>query len=564
MLVRMTHSYHETPIDSRQVGSVACPDAQLIERISILENRIQRLSAENSRLNRQWHEATTSISWQLVHKLSKSMRLAAPPNTCRRTHLKGLWRGLISARRNGPLAWFMRTSAQLKSKIVNLLDQILASKSPFFADERPLILAISHIGGGGTERHIRDISTRLLNEGVRTIYTRPDQNGKLIFEERDANWKLHWRRAIKPESDQLPALIKKLKPCLAHVHHTLNVPDILFKSIQSRSIPMDWTLHDYHSICPRIHLHNQSGFYCGEPDNKGCNSCLKKDGDYHGRPIATPINDYRAQWSSRLAKARRIYVPSDDIKNRLARYLPNHKIDVRPHLEPARPSQQITCVKRVLGEAVRVAVIGAIGSIKGSAMLLTAARDVAERSLPMKFVLVGTSSLEPQLLATGCVELTGAYHEHEIWDRLENAACHLAWLPSLWPETYMYTLSVAQLARMWPVVYDIGAQSDRVRNTSIGSVLELNTPVEKINDLFIERADTLATLPELEPPEYAEYPNFVSDYYGVSIEQLKSLAKPDSLGYETEMRISSQANPSPHASRSDRARLHQYHNKLST
>ena len=196
-------------------------------------------------------------------------------------------------------------------------------------------------------------------------------------------------------------------------------------------------------------------------------------------------------------------------------------------------------------------------------MLLAAARDAAQRSLPIEFVLVGTSSLEPQLLATGRVELTGAYHENEVWDRLADSSCHLAWLPSIWPETYMYTLSVAQLAGLWPVVYDIGAQADRVREAGAGEVLSLDSPPELINNLFLQRAAQLADMPPVNPPEYAEYPNFLSDYYGLTRNQLKSLAQNKNQVDESEMQSSEQKITSPHASRSDHARLHKHHSQLS-
>ena len=562
MTVRMTPQDPQIATDSDHTGLDAGSSNLLNDRIIKLENQVRLLADENRRLNRQWQEATSSISWKLINKLNKTMRFIAPPGSWRRSMLKGTWRGLISARRHGPIAWARRTAAQLKSKTIQFKRQYVASKKQFVKDDRPLILAISHIGGGGTERHVRDMANRLISEGVRTIYTRPDQHGRLVFEERDSNWQVFWRRSIQPDSPKIMALLKVLKPSLAHVHHTMDVPESLFQSLQSISIPIDWTLHDYHSVCPRIHLHSQSGRYCGEPDEHGCQSCLKRQGDYHGRQVSLGIRDYRNQWADRLANARRVYVPSQDIKNRLNRYFPSLSIDVRPHMEPSRPDR-LLAKQWLPGDPVRIAVIGTIGSIKGSSMLLAAARDAAERSLPIEFVLVGTSSLEPQLLATGRVELTGAYHENEIWDRLSDSACHLAWLPSIWPETYMYTLSVAQLAGLWPVVFDIGAQADRVRKAGAGEVLSLDSSPENINNLFLNRAAQLAELPAINPPEYAEYSNFLMDYYGLTQNQLKSFTQNITRVTETENQVSGQQTTSPHASRSDHARLHKHHSQLS-
>jgi hypothetical protein len=127
----------------------------------------------------------------------------------------------------------------------------------------------------------------------------------------------------------------------------------------------------------------------------------------------------------------------------------------------------------------------------------------------------------------------------------------------------MYTLSVAQLAGLWPVVYDIGAQADRVREARAGDVTSLDSSPENINNLFLKRAAQLAELPAINPPEYAEYPSFLTDYYGLTRNQLKSLAHNITRVTETENQVSGQQATSPHASRSDHARLHQHHSQLS-
>lgn len=533
-------------------------------RIKLLENQIHLLLAENRQLKQQWKEATSSLSWRLVTKLSRTARGVAPQGSIRRKLLKNVWHGLMAVRRRGPLPFTKRLAVKTKAKLVEFVHDRSARARPFVADHRPVVLAVSHIGGGGTERHVRDMACRLLAEGVRTIYTRPDPRGRLVFEERDAGWNVRWRRVIGPDSDQIGSLFDTIKPSLAHVHHTMGVPKVLFEQIQQKSLPTDWTLHDYHSVCPRIHLQNEQGRYCGEPDTHGCNNCLKKLGDYHGKIVNVDIDNYRLQWSDRLASARRIYVPSDDVKQRLARYFPELQIETRPHMEPSRP-ERLLARRYMPGERVRVAVIGTIGSIKGSAQLLQAARDAAVRNLPLEFVLVGTSNLEPQLLATGRVELTGPYFENEIWDRLDEAACHVAWLPSIWPETYMYTLSVAQLAGLWPVVYNMGAQAQRVVQTSVGNCISLDTTPEQLNNLFIEKAEQLSLLPGLCAPEFAEYPNFLENYYGLSLEELKSFERNDCIfkASHSALKSNSLNISNQHASRSDHARLYQHHSQLS-
>jgi glycosyltransferase involved in cell wall biosynthesis len=535
-------------------------------RSQIVENelKIARLSAENQQLKMQWKLATSSISWKIINKLSKIAGKIAPKGTIRRKMLKSGWQAAMLVHRHGPLAWLRRFGAKCKFKLNEKREQWSAETKAFSADDRPVIISVSHVGGGGTERHVRDMASRLASQQVRSVYARPDLSGRLVFEERSENWKLLWRRVILPDESKCNDLLNIMKPALVHVHHTMGVPQAFFNAIKGQNLATDFTLHDYHSICPRIHLNDEKGRYCGEPDGAGCNSCLKRLGDYHGQPFSVAIDHYRSQWSDRLAGARKIYVPSDDVNQRLSRYFPGLNIETRPHIEPSRPNE-ILARKYNQGEKIRVAVIGTIGSIKGSAQLLEAARDAADRQLPLEFVLVGTSNLEPQLLATKHVELTGPYFEHEVWARLDEAACHLAWLPSIWPETYMYTLSVAQLAGFWPMVYDLGAQAQRVKSANIGDCISLDLPPDQLNDLFIQRARELELKSVQQFTAFAEYPNFLEDYYGLSRDQLKSLQPGQISEDNNTIQIKNKfnlINPS-HASRSDHAHLHEHHCQLS-
>lgn len=525
--------------------------AQLQARLRDLEANLLRLREENAFLKRQWHEVTHSYSWRIVSRLSRAARDLAPKGSRRRAIVKAGWRSLISLRQRGVWGWFRRTVGQIRHESVSQVRLWRARSRPFASDGRPVILFVSHIGGGGTERHIRDMAARLAEDGVRAISARPDGHGRLCFEEHDADWSLIRQKRIAPSREGVAAMLQAVRPTLVHIHHRMGVPETLFDTIREQGLPTDWTLHDYHSVCPRIHLNDGNGRYCGEPSPEGCRSCLKRLGDYHGRPTNPDVLAWRDSWRRRLHGARRIYVPSADVRNRLVHYFPELEFHVRPHIEPNKPGQSLARAW-VPGDRVRVAVIGTIGSIKGSARLLEAAEDARRRNLPIEFVLVGTSDQEPRLLATGRVEVTGPYREAEIWDRLEDAECHLAWLPSIWPETYMYTLSVAMAAGLRPVVYDLGAQAERVAEAGVGCRLPLDSDAAALNRALMDQAAKAAADTSDWTPKFAEYPEFLHDYYGLTIDELKSAG------------VIATSIPAPHSPRSDHARLHQHHRQLSS
>jgi glycosyltransferase involved in cell wall biosynthesis len=558
-VVRMTtSSENNTPRFKGEPDGIPSAEsvADLRKRVRDLEASLLRLREENAFLKRQWHEVTHSYSWRIVSRLSRLARGLAPKGSRRRALLKTSWRSFVSLKYRGLMGWGRRTIGQLRHESIGQLRLLRARSRPFTNDGRPVILFVSHIGGGGTERHIRDMAAHLAGEGVRAISARPDGHGRLCFEEHDSEWNMIRQKRIRPSREAVASVLNSVSPSLVHVHHRMGVPDTLFDTIREHRLPTDWTLHDYHAVCPRIHLNDGNGRYCGEPATEGCRSCLKRLGDYHGEPTNPDVQAWRDGWRRRLVGARRIYVPSNDVRTRMMRYFPELQFFVRPHIEPNKPGQSLAR-SWVPGDRVRVAVIGTIGAIKGSARLLEAAEDARRRNLPLEFVLVGTSDQELRLLSTGRVEVTGPYRETEIWDRLEDADCHVAWLPSIWPETYMYTLSVALAAGLRPVVYDLGAQAERVAEAGIGCRLPLETDAAALNRTLMNQAAMGDTSDH--SPKFAEYPEFLNDYYGLTIDELKFAGVND-----IHNSVPSGSVPAPHTPRSDHARLYQHHRQLSS
>jgi len=126
-------------------------------------------------------------------------------------------------------------------------------------------------------------------------------------------------------------------------------------------------------------------------------------------------------------------------------------------------------------------VIGAIGVEKGYDTLLACARDAAQRDLGLRFVLAGHSIDDDRLLATGRVFITGRYRETDAVALVRSVGADLAFLPSLWPETWGFTLGLAWQAGLRAAVFDIGAMPARVRATGLGWVLPLGMPTSAVN-----------------------------------------------------------------------------------
>ncbi len=68
------------------------------------------------------------------------------------------------------------------------------------------------------------------------------------------------------------------------------------------------------------------------------------------------------------------------------------------------------------------------------------------------------------------------------------ARCHIAFLPSLWPETFMYTLSAVMASGLYTICFDLGAQASRLQRWGWGQVLPLDTAPAAINEALLAAA----------------------------------------------------------------------------
>jgi len=86
---------------------------------------------------------------------------------------------------------------------------------------------------------------------------------------------------------------------------------------------------------------------------------------------------------------------------------------------------------------------------------------------------------------TGRVFITGRYAEADAVSLIRAQAADLAFLPSIWPETWGLTLGLAWRSGLRAVVFDIGAMAARVRATGHGAVLPLGLPPAGINNALM-------------------------------------------------------------------------------
>jgi glycosyltransferase involved in cell wall biosynthesis len=179
-------------------------------------------------------------------------------------------------------------------------------------------------------------------------------------------------------------------------------------------------------------------------------------------------------------------VPSEDTAARICRHFPGTSATVTPHEEDAAiaaPGRSTVSEARC-----RVCVVGAIGVHKGYQIVLDCARDAAERNLPLEFVVVGHTIDDRRLLATGRVFVTGRFASEEAVRLIRAQNATVALLPSIFPETWCFSLAEAWRAGLRVAAFDIGAPAERIRRTGRGILLPLGLKPEAINNALVATA----------------------------------------------------------------------------
>lgn len=344
------------------------------------------------------------------------------------------------------------------------------------------VLLVTLALAGGVERFVAERCRDLRTQGLYPLVLKAATAGTTARCElwTDALDAPNLRYDIPSELHALATLLSGLRLWGIEIQHFLHLDARVVDVVRALEIPYDVVIHDYAWICPRITLIDGTGRYCGEPDVAACEACVRRNGTLLGRAISVAaLRKRSAAW---LGGARRVIAPSADTARRLLRYFPDLKVQVQPHTAPNLPAPKAPPTHAA---SMRVVLIGAIGEHKGYQVLLACARDARARALPIEFIVVGYTENDAPLLETGKVFITGRYADGEATHLLERERPDVAWLPSVWPETWSYTLDHALAAGLPVVAFDLGAIAERLRASGLGDLLPLDSAPESINDHLV-------------------------------------------------------------------------------
>jgi GT2 family glycosyltransferase/glycosyltransferase involved in cell wall biosynthesis len=382
-------------------------------------------------------------------------------------------------------------------------------------------LFVMHNWGGGAERHVQDLRRRLEAEGTAAVFLRPDpEQPQRAVLSHPSVWPAPNVGPFDLHRDVEPLIeaLRELNVAHVHVHSLVGfdqraAAEWVQRVSTALGVPYDFTVHDYVFMCPRINLVDASGVYCGEPGPETCQECVNTIGSPFG---TVAVQEWRAAYERLLRGARTLFAPGEDAAARLVRHLPGVEPVVKPHIEDPVDRPRAPAERRGVREPLRVAVIGAIWPHKGYEVLRACAKDAAVRRLPIAFRLVGYSCDDEALKKWGNVSVLGRYDDAELPRLLADQRCHCAFFPSVWPETYSYTLSAAIAAGLHPISFDLGVPSERIRKLGWGTVIPLSGDPSAVNDALLSAETAVAPDRDRVRAGLTTCESVVRDYYGLS------------------------------------------------
>ncbi|WP_417692155.1 glycosyltransferase [Roseibium sp.] len=243
----------------------------------------------------------------------------------------------------------------------------------------------------------------------------------------------------------------------------------LLNCLGALGTPLTYIGHDYAPISHYYQLLRPDNVYEGPHPTLERLTEWGRMKDQSGSVDICDPAERQAVYRAFFKKVERIILPSMAARDIYAHYFPEAKLNVVEHLDHL--PETAWAERRSDDGIIRIAVVGAIGTHKGYDVLLGLAADAKNRSLPIEYHLIGYSR-DDGLLGLQGVKMHGRFStEAEAMAHLDAMAPDMMLVPSIWPETFCYTLSMALKKGIPPVVFDLGAQGERVADLPWGKVL---------------------------------------------------------------------------------------------
>ncbi len=349
--------------------------------------------------------------------------------------------------------------------------------------------------GHGTQVAVADIENAVGYGTATKLRVACDRYGKMILQAEAPKI----RAVFAPgETAELFRMLAGLRVDIVVVHQLIGFSaefiDLLGQYLAGRN--SIYHLHDFFPICPRATMLDASGQNCRLVSTARCSRCIEIAGAHSAARLdSLPPDEHRDMFYNFLIQTRHIVAPSRGAAACLRSEFPDIHVQVIPH--PQSRAYFPAAARR--GDFNRIVLIGAIGPHKGSGQLLDLARLALLTHPHLHFHVVGFTDIDDRLNQMRNVTISGAYSLPELPRRLAEAGGRIALFLHGWAETFSYTLTEAVSGGLLPLVPDLGAPAERVRDAGFGVVfpypINSRDILEKIDQITAAGADRIEGSP---------------------------------------------------------------------
>lgn len=239
----------------------------------------------------------------------------------------------------------------------------------------------------------------------------------------------------------------------------------------SKNVSLLYLVHDFHSICPSVHLH-YGECYCKM-------ECTKCGNDVY-RSIAP---ERQRRWFSFLSVCDEIRTFSLSSKKLLLSKYPNlieQQITVVPH-DMSYCNYEPLLIEK--SHKPRIAIVGTIMSIyKGMTVVWEFLKYCVSKDVVV--YIVGTLCSD-YIVKANNIHYLGKYKPQDLNNILQLNKINAVFFPSVLPETFSYLVHELMMMQIPIVGFDIGAQGEFLSNYKYGLTLPINSKIEGIYDALI-------------------------------------------------------------------------------
>ncbi|MFN0201451.1 MAG: glycosyltransferase [Bacteroidia bacterium] len=347
----------------------------------------------------------------------------------------------------------------------------------------------------GSEVYSQSICNELKKEHEIFIFTREENlyaaDHEIREEKRDNLHFFYVNKAREKDGyrhldldEKFAQILDKIQPDIVHIGHLNHLSTGLVAVLESKNIPIVFTLHDFWLMCPRgqflqINFAN-SDFHqlCDKQENTKCaTNCYNRYFSGQTSDYAQDVNYWSSWIGSRMKETQSIVhkvnlfiAPSNYLMNRFIEdfEVPKEKI---LYLDYGFPLHYLSPVTPKSQEVFTFGYIGTHIPAKGIDLLIQAFSKITEKArLKIWGRENGQSTKNLKKLAQTCpnqVEFLGEYVNTNLANEVfANVDCIV--VPSIWGENSPLVIHEAQACHIPVITADFGGMSEYVQHLENG------------------------------------------------------------------------------------------------